>query len=133
MPGDIIQGNGEKKSMLTAPKGTRFPTPTRGIQEPQRTQSVMSVVRQDIEEATVLSSLPDLLRYIKKTNGLFFPYIPTIENKIFVARNAEFLENSLINHEASGSLEDLEIIQEEDTHPSLDTSLNHEEDDLRNG
>ncbi|GJR75741.1 retrovirus-related pol polyprotein from transposon TNT 1-94 [Tanacetum coccineum] len=30
---------------------------------------------------------------------------------------------------ASGSLEDLEIIQEEDTHPSIDTSLNHEEDD----
>ncbi|GJV95014.1 retrovirus-related pol polyprotein from transposon TNT 1-94 [Tanacetum coccineum] len=28
------------------------------------------------------------------------------------------------------SLEDLEIIQEEDTHPSIDTSLNHEEDDL---
>nr|GEX18389.1 hypothetical protein [Tanacetum cinerariifolium] len=30
---------------------------------------------------------------------------------------------------SSGSLEDLEIIKEEDTHPSLDTSLNHEEDD----
>nr|GEY08017.1 hypothetical protein [Tanacetum cinerariifolium] len=29
-----------------------------------------------------------------------------------------------------GSLEDLEIIQEEDTHPSIDTSLNHKEDDL---
>ncbi|GJR82294.1 putative retrotransposon protein [Tanacetum coccineum] len=29
----------------------------------------------------------------------------------------------------NGSLEDLEIIQEEDTHPSLDTSLNHEEGD----
>nr|GFA68663.1 retrotransposon protein, putative, Ty1-copia subclass [Tanacetum cinerariifolium] len=28
------------------------------------------------------------------------------------------------------SLEDLEIIQEEDTHPSIDTCLNHEEDDL---
>nr|GFC78055.1 retrovirus-related Pol polyprotein from transposon TNT 1-94 [Tanacetum cinerariifolium] len=41
-----------------------------------------------------------------------------------------FLENSLIDQEASGSLEDLEIIQEEDTNPSLDTSLNHEEDDL---
>ncbi|GJX99018.1 retrotransposon protein, putative, ty1-copia subclass [Tanacetum coccineum] len=40
------------------------------------------------------------------------------------------LEPSLINQEASGSLEDLEIIQEEDTHPSIDTSLNHEEDDL---
>ncbi|GJX83117.1 retrovirus-related pol polyprotein from transposon TNT 1-94 [Tanacetum coccineum] len=31
--------------------------------------------------------------------------------------------------EASRSLEDLEIIQEEDTHPSIDTILNHEEDD----
>ncbi|GJW43203.1 putative retrotransposon protein [Tanacetum coccineum] len=62
-----------------------------------------------------------------KTIGYSFYYPP--ENKIFVARNAEFLENSLINHEASGSLKDLEIIQDEDTHPSLDTSLNHEEND----
>ncbi|GJR82709.1 hypothetical protein Tco_0153494 [Tanacetum coccineum] len=31
---------------------------------------------------------------------------------------------------ASGRLEDLEIIQVEDTHPSIDTSLNQEEDDL---
>ncbi|GJY37417.1 retrotransposon protein, putative, ty1-copia subclass [Tanacetum coccineum] len=37
--------------------------------------------------------------------------------------------NSVIDQEASGSLEDLKIIQEEDTHPSIDTSLNHEEDD----
>nr|GEY39548.1 hypothetical protein [Tanacetum cinerariifolium] len=44
--------------------------------------------------------------------------------------NAEFLDNSLIDQKASGSLEDLEITQEEGTHPSLDTSLNHEEDDL---
>ncbi|GKA31625.1 retrotransposon protein, putative, ty1-copia subclass [Tanacetum coccineum] len=65
--------------------------------------------------------------YPKETMGYSFCYPP--ENKVFVARNAEFLENSLIAQEASGSLEDLEIIQEEDTHPSLDTSLNHEEDD----
>ncbi|GJZ50843.1 retrotransposon protein, putative, ty1-copia subclass [Tanacetum coccineum] len=39
-------------------------------------------------------------------------------------------KNSLITQEVSGSLEDLEIIQEEDMHPSIDTSLNHEEDDL---
>ncbi|GKD31082.1 retrotransposon protein, putative, ty1-copia subclass, partial [Tanacetum coccineum] len=56
-----------------------------------------------------------------------FYYPP--ENKVFVARNAEFFENSLITQEASGSLEDLEIIQEEDTHPSIDIVLNHEEDD----
>ncbi|GJW22765.1 retrotransposon protein, putative, ty1-copia subclass [Tanacetum coccineum] len=65
--------------------------------------------------------------YPKETMGYYFYYPP--ENKIFVARNAEFFENKVIDHEASGSLEDLEIIQEEDTHPSLDTSLNHEEDD----
>ncbi|GKC99099.1 hypothetical protein Tco_1169374 [Tanacetum coccineum] len=56
-------------------------------------------------------------------------YYPS-ENKVNVAGNAELLENSLITQEASGSLEDLEIIQEEDTHPSIDTSLHHEEDDL---
>ncbi|GJR51451.1 retrotransposon protein, putative, ty1-copia subclass [Tanacetum coccineum] len=51
------------------------------------------------------------------------------ENKVFVSRNAELFESNLIDEEASGSLEDLKIIQEEDTNPSLDTSLNHEEDD----
>nr|GFB19653.1 retrotransposon protein, putative, Ty1-copia subclass [Tanacetum cinerariifolium] len=66
--------------------------------------------------------------YPKETMGYSFYYPP--ENKVIVARNAEFLENSLIDQEASGSLEDLEIIQEEDTHPSLDTSLNHKEEDL---
>ncbi|GJY80625.1 retrotransposon protein, putative, ty1-copia subclass [Tanacetum coccineum] len=65
--------------------------------------------------------------YPKETIGYSFYYPP--ENKVFVAWNAEFFENEVIDHEASGSLEDLEIIQEEDTHPSLDTSLDHEEDD----
>ncbi|GJX35221.1 retrotransposon protein, putative, ty1-copia subclass [Tanacetum coccineum] len=58
------------------------------------------------------------LGYAKETMGYSF-YYPS-ENKIFVARNAEFLENSLIIQEASRSLEDLEIIQEEDTYPSGD-------------
>nr|GEU51821.1 hypothetical protein [Tanacetum cinerariifolium] len=65
----------------------------------------------------------------KENMGYSFYYPP--ENKVIVARNAEFLENNLIEQEESGSLEDIEIIQEEDTHPSLDTSLNHEEDDLK--
>nr|GFA74065.1 retrovirus-related Pol polyprotein from transposon TNT 1-94 [Tanacetum cinerariifolium] len=65
--------------------------------------------------------------YPKEMMGYSFYYPP--ENKVLVAWNAEFLKNSLITQEASGSLEDLEIIQEEDTHPSIDTSLNHEEDD----
>ncbi|GJW69469.1 retrotransposon protein, putative, ty1-copia subclass [Tanacetum coccineum] len=66
--------------------------------------------------------------YPKEIMGYSFYYPP--ENKVLIARNAKFLENSLITQEASKSLEDLEIIQEEDTHPSIDTSLNHEEDDL---
>ncbi|GJY89640.1 retrotransposon protein, putative, ty1-copia subclass [Tanacetum coccineum] len=66
--------------------------------------------------------------YPKETMGYCFYYPP--ENKVLVARNAEFLENSLITQEANGSPKDLEIIQEEDTHPSIDTSFNHEEDDL---
>ncbi|GJR84589.1 retrotransposon protein, putative, ty1-copia subclass [Tanacetum coccineum] len=66
--------------------------------------------------------------YPNETMGYSFYYPP--ENKVLVARNAEFLDNSLITQEASGSLEDLEIIQEKDTHPSIDTSLNPEEDDL---
>ncbi|GJW33633.1 retrotransposon protein, putative, ty1-copia subclass [Tanacetum coccineum] len=59
-----------------------------------------------------------------KTMGYSF-YNPS-ENKVFVARNAELFKSNLIDQEASGSLEDPEIIQEEDTNPSLDTSLDHE-------
>nr|GEV71881.1 hypothetical protein [Tanacetum cinerariifolium] len=68
------------------------------------------------------------LGYPKETIGNSFYYPP--ENKVLVAQNAKFLENSLITQEASGSLEELEIIQEEDTHPSIVTSLNHEDYDL---
>ncbi|GKD64372.1 retrotransposon protein, putative, ty1-copia subclass [Tanacetum coccineum] len=65
--------------------------------------------------------------YPKETMRYSFYYPP--KNKVFVAQNAEFFENSLITQEASRSLEDLEIIQEVDAQPSIDTSLNHEEDD----
>ncbi|GKB39181.1 retrotransposon protein, putative, ty1-copia subclass, partial [Tanacetum coccineum] len=64
--------------------------------------------------------------YAKEIIGYSFYYPP--ENKVFVARNAEFFENSLITQEASGSLEDLKLSQEEDTHPSKNTSSNHDED-----
>ncbi|GKF40300.1 hypothetical protein Tco_0120361, partial [Tanacetum coccineum] len=60
--------------------------------------------------------------YPKETMGYYFYY--PLENKIFVARNAEFFKNSLMVQEASGShrlLESsgsdkgLELIQEKDT------------------
>nr|GEY80732.1 retrotransposon protein, putative, Ty1-copia subclass [Tanacetum cinerariifolium] len=65
--------------------------------------------------------------YPKETMGYSF-YSP-LENKVFVARNVEFFESKLLYLKASGSVEDLELIQEEDTNPSVDTSLNHKEDD----
>ncbi|GJS26063.1 retrotransposon protein, putative, ty1-copia subclass [Tanacetum coccineum] len=64
--------------------------------------------------------------YPKETMGYSFYYPP--KKKVFVARNVEFFENSLIIQEASGSLEDLKIIQEDNTHPSEITSSHHYED-----
>ncbi|GKA70429.1 retrotransposon protein, putative, ty1-copia subclass [Tanacetum coccineum] len=74
----------------------------------------------------VLTKKVDKTPY-EETMRYYFYYPP--ENKVFVARNAKFFENSIITQEASGSLEDLEIIQEEDTHPFIDISLNLEDDD----
>nr|GEY55538.1 hypothetical protein [Tanacetum cinerariifolium] len=65
--------------------------------------------------------------YPEETMGYSF-YNPP-ENKVFVARNAEFFENSLITQDAIGILEDPQIIHEEDTHPFIDTSIHHDEDD----
>ncbi|GKF25443.1 retrotransposon protein, putative, ty1-copia subclass [Tanacetum coccineum] len=65
--------------------------------------------------------------YPKQKIGYSF-YNPP-ENKVFVTQNVEFFKNALIDQEASGSLEDLEIIQEEDMHPSINTSLHHDEYD----
>ncbi|GJX72940.1 retrotransposon protein, putative, ty1-copia subclass [Tanacetum coccineum] len=65
--------------------------------------------------------------YPKETMGYSFYYPP--KNKVLVAQNAEFFKNSLITQEASGILEDIEIIQDEDTYPSENTSLHHDEDD----
>nr|GEV49659.1 putative zinc finger, CCHC-type [Tanacetum cinerariifolium] len=65
--------------------------------------------------------------YPKETMRYSF-YNPS-ENKVFIAQNAEFFKSKLLDLKASGSVEDLELIQKEDTNPSVDTSLNHKEDD----
>ncbi|GJW35267.1 retrotransposon protein, putative, ty1-copia subclass [Tanacetum coccineum] len=72
--------------------------------------------------------------YPKETMGYYFYYL--LENKIFVSRNVEFFKNSFMVQEASGSHrllkmsrsdKGLEIIQEEDTQPSENTSKEHNE------
>ncbi|GKA05920.1 hypothetical protein Tco_0685040 [Tanacetum coccineum] len=52
--------------------------------------------------------------------GYYF-YFPS-ENKIVVARYAEFLEKNLLSQEISGRAEELKEIQEVDTSPSKNTS-----------
>ncbi|GJZ14399.1 retrotransposon protein, putative, ty1-copia subclass [Tanacetum coccineum] len=56
----------------------------------------------------------------KGNNGLLFYFPP--ENKIVVARYAEFFEKNLITQKVSGRVIDLEEIQDEDTSPSEITS-----------
>nr|GEV11905.1 Pol polyprotein [Tanacetum cinerariifolium] len=58
--------------------------------------------------------------YPKETMGYYFYFQP--ENKIVVARYAEFFEKNLITQEVSGRAIDLEEIQDEDTSPSEITS-----------
>ncbi|GJR10154.1 retrovirus-related pol polyprotein from transposon TNT 1-94 [Tanacetum coccineum] len=80
-------------------------------------------------EALVKRDTPDKLQqrsvkcifigYPKETMGYYFYFPP--ENKIVVARYAEF-EKNLITQEVSGRAIDLEEIQDEDTSPSEITS-----------
>nr|GEU35278.1 hypothetical protein [Tanacetum cinerariifolium] len=80
------------------------------------------------------ASVANTSGYSKETIGYYFYY--PLENKIFVSQNAEFFENSLMVQEASGShglLKSsgsnggLELIQEEDTQPSENTTKIHSE------
>ncbi|GJW99517.1 retrotransposon protein, putative, ty1-copia subclass [Tanacetum coccineum] len=58
--------------------------------------------------------------YPKETTGYYFYFPP--ENKIVVARYAEFLEKNLLSQEISRRAKELEEIQDEDTSPSKNTS-----------
>ncbi|GJZ50203.1 retrotransposon protein, putative, ty1-copia subclass [Tanacetum coccineum] len=81
-------------------------------------------------EALVKRDTPDKLQqrsikcifigYPKETMGYYFYFLP--ENKIVVARYAEFFEKNLITQEVSGRDMDLEEIQDEDTSPFEITS-----------
>ncbi|GJR40195.1 retrotransposon protein, putative, ty1-copia subclass [Tanacetum coccineum] len=80
------------------------------------------------------NGMEKLPRYPKETMGYYFYY--PFENKIDVAQNAKFFENSLTLQEASvshGLLEasesdvGLELIQKDDTKPSKNTSERNDE------
>nr|GEV37485.1 hypothetical protein [Tanacetum cinerariifolium] len=107
-----------------------------GVSE-RRNRTILDMVRSMMSQTTLPKSFWD---YALETAARILNMVPTkkVEKTPYEvwhgkAPKLSYLkvwENSLIDQEASGSLEDLEIIQEEDTHPSLDISLNHKEDDL---
>ncbi|GKE04127.1 hypothetical protein Tco_1396145, partial [Tanacetum coccineum] len=81
-------------------------------------------------EALVKRDTPDKLphRSIKcifigypKETMSYYVYFPP-ENKIVVARYAEFLEENIISQEVNGRAEKLKEIQDKDTSPSKNTS-----------
>ncbi|GJU27082.1 hypothetical protein Tco_1165703 [Tanacetum coccineum] len=86
------------------------------------------MVRSMMRQTTLPKSFWD---YALESAARILNMVPTkkVDKTPYEIWHGQAHENSLIAQEASGSLEDLEIIQEEDTHRSLDTSLNHEEDD----
>nr|GEY49994.1 zinc finger, CCHC-type [Tanacetum cinerariifolium] len=100
----------------------------------QAEQELLQTVREfqackQKEEQYVRSYVLKMKSYIDNLEHQGHPVSLSLANKVFVARNAEFFKNSLITQEASGSFEDLEIIQEEDTHPSENTSSHNDEGD----
>nr|GEY90563.1 retrotransposon protein, putative, Ty1-copia subclass [Tanacetum cinerariifolium] len=86
----------------------------------RRNRTLLDMVRSMMSQTTLPKSFQD---YALETATRILNMVPT--------KKVEKIpyENSLITQEASRSLEVLEIIQEEDMHPSIDTSLNHEKDD----
>nr|GEV58110.1 hypothetical protein [Tanacetum cinerariifolium] len=93
----------------------------------KRNRTLLDMVRSMMSQTTLPKSFWD---YALETAARILNMVPTkkVEKTPYEVWHGK--APNLINQEVSGSLEDLEIIQEEDTHPSIDTSLNHVENDL---
>ncbi|GJX13786.1 retrotransposon protein, putative, ty1-copia subclass [Tanacetum coccineum] len=106
-----------------------------GVSE-RRNQTLLEMVRSLMNSTTLPKSfwgyalefaarILNMVLTKKEMMGYYFynPY----ENKIFVARYAEFFENSLTLQESSGSDVRLELIKDNDTQPWNDTSEQRDE------
>ncbi|GJZ72275.1 retrotransposon protein, putative, ty1-copia subclass [Tanacetum coccineum] len=78
----------------------------------RRNRTLLDMVRSMTSQTTLPKSFWD---YALETAARILNMVPTKKS---------------YNSRSKWSLEDLEIIQEEDTHPSIDTNLHHEEDNL---
>nr|GEU28888.1 retrotransposon protein, putative, Ty1-copia subclass [Tanacetum cinerariifolium] len=92
----------------------------------RRNRTLLDMVRSMTSKTTLPKSFWD---YALETAARILNMVLTKKVEKTPYENVEFFESKLLDQKASGSVEDLELIQEEDTNPSVDTSLNHEEDD----
>ncbi|GJX83723.1 retrotransposon protein, putative, ty1-copia subclass [Tanacetum coccineum] len=80
-----------------------------------------ALVKRDMSDKLQQRSVKCIfIRHPKETMGYYF-YFPS-DNKIVVARYAEFLEKNLISQEVNRRAVELEEIQDKDTSPSENTS-----------
>ncbi|GJW36956.1 retrotransposon protein, putative, ty1-copia subclass [Tanacetum coccineum] len=101
-----------------------------GVSE-RRNQTLLDMVRSMMSQTTLPKSFWD---YALETAARILNMVPTKEGdktpyEIWHGQAPKLSYFKVWDLKASGSVEDLELIQEEDTNPSVDTSLNHEEDD----
>nr|GFB02427.1 retrotransposon protein, putative, Ty1-copia subclass [Tanacetum cinerariifolium] len=88
-------------------------TPQHNRVSERRNQTLLDMVRSMMSQTTLPKSFWD---YALETAAHILNMVSTKKSK-------------LLDLKASGSVEDFELIQEEDTNASIDTSLDHEEDD----
>ncbi|GJX70109.1 retrotransposon protein, putative, ty1-copia subclass [Tanacetum coccineum] len=127
-----------KKHGIIAHRTPPYTPQNNGVFE-RRNRTLLDMVRSMMSQTTLPKYFWD---YALKTAARILNMVPSKKvdktpyevwhgqaPKLSYLKNVEFFESKLIDLKASGSVEDLEIIQEEDTNPSVDTSLDHEEDD----
>nr|GEW00493.1 mitochodrial transcription termination factor [Tanacetum cinerariifolium] len=100
----------------------------------ERAKDLLGLIHTDVSGPFKITSRQGANYFVTYTDDFSrygYVYLLKHKHEVFETFKAfqKEVENQL-DQESSKSLEDLEIIQEEDMHPSLDTSLNHEEDDL---
>nr|GEU45593.1 hypothetical protein [Tanacetum cinerariifolium] len=94
----------------------------------RRNKTLLDMVCSMMSQTTLPKSFWD---YALESVSHILNMVPNkkVEKTPYEVWNVEFFENILITQEASGSLDDLELIQKEHTHLSENTSSHHDEGD----
>ncbi|GJQ97623.1 retrotransposon protein, putative, ty1-copia subclass [Tanacetum coccineum] len=117
---DMVRSYDESYTLIYSFGIMLLESATRHSQYGFQLRSVALVKRDTPDKLQQRSVKCIFIGYPKETMGYYFYFPP--ENKIVVARYAEFFEKNLITQEVSGRAIDLEEIQDEDTSPSEITS-----------